>query len=145
MESSSFFWQININKDKLLKNLVDIKNIANIQILVCYGILFTKEGLLKNIAFFVGSGILLIYIICLFLFSFRDFALLRLKIKDITFAIKNMHLIKVYTKRNKRKNRINNNSKQTIKIHRKSINKKFKQKIILIILIQKEILKHQKL
>ena len=37
-----------IDKSELLKNFIDIKNIANINILACYKVLFTKKGILNN-------------------------------------------------------------------------------------------------
>jgi hypothetical protein len=44
-----------INTDKLLKDFKNIKNIININVIKCYKVLFTKEGLINNI----GSYILL--------------------------------------------------------------------------------------
>ena len=42
-ESSTSFSDMHIDKAKLYKNFIDIKNIANINILVCYKVLFSKK------------------------------------------------------------------------------------------------------
>ena len=42
-ESSPTFDNMKINKSELFKNFIDIKNIANINILVCYKKLFCKK------------------------------------------------------------------------------------------------------
>ena len=63
-ESSSFFKNIKIDKNKLYENFIDIENILNINILVCYKTLFSKKGLIKN----YGSYSLIIIIITHFIF-----------------------------------------------------------------------------
>ena len=57
--------EIEINKDKLLKNFRDVKNTININIMKCYYALFKKEGIIKNI----GNYILGIIIIFTFILS----------------------------------------------------------------------------
>ena len=52
-EMSLSFKDMNINKTKLYNNFIDIKNIANINILSFYHELFSKKGLSHNIGFFV--------------------------------------------------------------------------------------------
>ena len=53
-----------IDKDRLLNSFIDIKNMINLEVLKCYYILFTKDGIIKNI----GSYILL-FTICFFIIS----------------------------------------------------------------------------
>ena len=67
-ESSSSFADININKQKLLDNLKNIKNIANFNLLICINVLFSKLGISKNIGFFIFISIILLHIIILFVF-----------------------------------------------------------------------------
>ena len=55
--------EIVINKDKLLNNLKYIRNIANINIIKCYYILFTKNGIIKNIGNYIMSIIIIFTII----------------------------------------------------------------------------------
>ena len=50
---------MNIDKKKLLDNFKDIKNVANLNFLVCHESLFSKQGLLKNI----GCYLLISFII----------------------------------------------------------------------------------
>ena len=44
-ESSDNFADMKIDKDKIFKNFIDIKNVANINILKCYKTLFSKKGI----------------------------------------------------------------------------------------------------
>ena len=93
-ESSSSFADININKQKLLDNLKNIKNIANFNLLICINVLFSKLGISKNIGFFIFISIILLHIIILFVFYLNQSKRLKNKIKDIILAIKNLKLIK---------------------------------------------------
>ena len=58
-QPSAFYENIIIDKNKLYKYFLDINSIANIDFLLCYKILFTKNGLLKKI----GSYILILIIL----------------------------------------------------------------------------------
>ena len=47
------FKDIKINKTKLYNNFIDINNVANIKLVKCYKELFSKDGIIINIAFFI--------------------------------------------------------------------------------------------
>ena len=127
---------MNINKTKLFKNFIDIKNIANINILKCYDVLFTKEGIIKNIGSLITIPTIIFHLICIILFYSKVFSIIKDKIKEIIFAIKNLNLIKNikrkekidkirFKKGKKGKDKIINNS--FIDVHNiLSINKKGK-------------------
>ena len=59
---------MNIDKDKLFGNFVNIKNIANFNILKCYKQLFSIKGIKKNIGAFIIIPIIIFHIICIVLF-----------------------------------------------------------------------------
>ena len=80
--------EIVINKDKLINNLVNIKNFLNLKIIQCYKVLFTKEGLIYNIGSYIILSIIFIYIISIFIFIFKDYNILINKINKIV-GIKN--------------------------------------------------------
>ena len=80
--------EIVINKDKFLNNFVEIKNYINLNVMKCYSLLFTKEGLLKNIGNYIILSIILINIILLIIFIFKGYRLLYNKI-DSLIQIKN--------------------------------------------------------
>ena len=84
------FIDMHINKTKLYNNFVDIKNVANINILTCYKTLLTKDSLIYNVGSYIVIAILIFHIICIIIFYTKQFDLLKLKIKDIVFAIKNL-------------------------------------------------------
>ena len=91
---------ININKTKLIENFIDIKNIANINILICYKILLTKESLIYNIGSYLIIAFLLFHIISIIIFYLKDYKILKGKIDMIIYALKNLALIK--SKQNKK-------------------------------------------
>ena len=115
-ESSSFFNDININKDLLLSNFIDVKNIANIKILGCYNQLSNKKSIMKNIGFYILVLIEIIHLICATIFYCKELKILDNNINNITFAIMNWELVIKDEKEKlekmklrKKKNIINNN------------------------------------
>ena len=54
--------------DKLLTSFKDLKNAINLEIMKCYNLLLSKEGLIKNIGSYVLLFIIAIHIISAFLF-----------------------------------------------------------------------------
>ena len=71
-ESSKSFALMKIDKQKLLANFKDIKNIANINMLACTKKLFSKLGITTNIGFFIIIFIVLFRIIALFIFYIKQ-------------------------------------------------------------------------
>jgi len=102
--SSSSFEFMNINKTKLYENFKNIKNIANINLLHCYKILFSKEGLIKNIGFYLIIIIIIFHIICILLFYLKHLIIITNKIKDIIYGKRNSKLIEVYKNENNNEN-----------------------------------------
>ena len=86
-ESSSSFASMNINKDKLFGNFINIKNIANINILKCYNTLFSKNGIKRNIGSLIIFPIIISHFICILLFYTKNLNIIHDKIKDIIFGI----------------------------------------------------------
>ena len=88
----SSFIDMYINKTKLFENLLNIKNIANIHILGCYKILFTKKGIIYNIGSYIIIIIFFFHIICIFIFYLKKWRMLINKIEDIEFGLNNLFL-----------------------------------------------------
>ena len=86
------FANITININKLYKNFLDIKNIANINILKCYKILFSKSGLIYNIGSYIILIIFLFHVICIIIFYSSQFNKLKMKI-NILFSTKKVGFI----------------------------------------------------
>ena len=91
---------MNIDKEKLLKNFGDIKNIANINILKCKNELFSKQGLELNIGFYLMSLILLLCFILKLIFYNKRYTI-KNNINDIEFALNHFFGSKSKEKRNK--------------------------------------------
>ena len=84
----TLFSNIIIDKNKLLNKFTDIKTSANINVIPCYKILFTKEGLKDNIGSYIILSIIFIYIISLILFLIRGFKIFYNIVKRIISNIK---------------------------------------------------------
>jgi hypothetical protein len=77
-----------IDKSKLYK-FINIKNIVNFKIMICYDVFLSVEGIINNIGFFSSLPIFVVYLICLFMFYIKDFNLIKAEINKIVFAKKN--------------------------------------------------------
>ena len=63
--------EILANKDILFENIPDIKNSTNFKIIKCYKLVFSKEGLITNIGSYIILTMILINLVCLFIFIFK--------------------------------------------------------------------------
>ena len=86
-ESSPSTTDMYNNKEKLIENFKNIKNIVNINFLVCYKKIFNKEGILNNIGCYLILVIILFHIISIFIFSKSSFPLIKKKIDKIIYGI----------------------------------------------------------
>ena len=83
-----------VDSKKLFKNIKTFKNVANINILKCYKILFNIIGILKNIGSNLIILVLLFHLICIILFYMIFHKKIINIIKAIIFGIKNIRLLK---------------------------------------------------
>ena len=83
---------MHIDRTKLYKNFINIKNVANVNILICYKSLFSINGIKFNIGSYIIIVILIFHIISFIIFYAKQYRFLQKKIKDIVFAIKNSSL-----------------------------------------------------
>ena len=119
--SSLSFADMKTNKMKLLENFKNIKNFANINILICYKILFSKLGIIHNIGFYILDVNIIFHIICIFIFYGNQLNIIKNKIKDIIFAKDNIKKDK-----DKKENiKIENINKIKLRHKSKIIKKKF--------------------
>ena len=75
--------EIKINKDKLMKEFMNIKESINLKIMKCYKLLFTKEGIATNIGSYLLLLIIFIFIISTIIFPCKSFEILYKKVKNI--------------------------------------------------------------
>ena len=121
--------EISFDKDKLLSKFVDFNNIMNIKSLKCYKLLFTKEGIIKNIGSYIILFIIIISIISNIIFLFKGFKYLCNIIEKIINFRKNANNLKkrIYNRKktkNEKSKKILENKK--IKINKKSFKSKEK-------------------
>ena len=107
-ESPDSFASMNIDKEKLFKNFINIKNIANIQLLKCYKVLFNKNNLRRNLGFLIIIPIIIFHFICIILLHNKSLNAIKNIIKNIIFGIKNWKLVKKDKKAKSMKIKIKN-------------------------------------
>ena len=103
-----------IDKKRLYENIKDIKNIANINILMCSSKLFSKKGLISNLGFYLLIPMAIFHFISLIIFFKKQQLELKQIIKEIVFALVNYSFVeKQKNLINKKEN--NKNDKNIIK------------------------------
>ena len=63
---------IKLDKETLLNSFTDINNIANIQMLKYYKVVFKKNNIIKNIGCYIYLGLIILNLACLLYFIIRD-------------------------------------------------------------------------
>ena len=84
-ESSSSFAEMDINTTKLYEKFIEINNILNIKLMICYDVLFSKDGLLHNIAFYAIILIIIFHFVTIIIFYKSKINIIIDKIKEISF------------------------------------------------------------
>ena len=72
-----------IDKNKLLKSFMDMKNMINIDVMKCYSLLLKKDGLINNIGNYILLFTIFFFIISSIIFSARGFKFLLQQINNI--------------------------------------------------------------
>ena len=81
-------FDIKFNKNDFFKSFADVKNIFNVKIMKCYGIVLIIKSLKRNIGFYIIASIILFYFITLLIFTTSSFEKLKEEINKILLAIK---------------------------------------------------------
>ena len=103
---------IDIDKDKLLNNFVDFRSTSNIDVILCPKTLFCKDGIIKNIGFYILLGNIISHIICGMIFYLKEYN----KIIKLVYSI--IKLKKEENNENKNnKDEKNNNKEKEIITH----------------------------
>ena len=76
---------IELDKDILMNNFLDINKITNIEIMKCYKIVFNKN-IINNYGSFILIFIFIFFLVCLFIFYFKSLNKLLKEIDDIIQA-----------------------------------------------------------
>ena len=114
---------LRFDKNILLNSFTKINNIMNVKMLKCYETVFNIKNIIKNIGFYIFLFFIILDIICIILFYYKDY-------KKILFEIEKVNSEKnfiINTSSNK-----NKNSKIPTDNHRKRRKRKKKQKFDII-------------
>ena len=128
-QSSNSYADMLIDKEKLFKNFVNIKNIANVHLLKCYKSLFSKNGIKRNIGFYTIIVILVFHLVCLFIFYKNETNKIEDKIQDIIFGIKNWQLVNEEKKEKSKTKKLNTITKTKSGKNKRNKKKKVKKEI----------------
>ena len=79
--------EITIDKEKLYK-FMDIKKIANFNVMKCYNLLLDLKKLRNNLGFYLFIPAFIMYFVCLIIFYLKDIKLLKKQLDDIV-SVKN--------------------------------------------------------
>ena len=112
--------EIYIDKNLFIKDIKNISNIMNLGIIKCYDILFSKEGLIKNIGSYILLSIILADMVLLLLFIIKGFKEIKNHIEYIKIKNKNIHK-NIHKNKNLEK-KINKKKNKKHKKHRKNTN-----------------------
>ena len=117
--------EIKIDKDKMLSNFKNIKNIANVEMLKCYNLLYDKKMILKNSANFIVASLLMLSLISIFVFICHNIDSIKKKLNQFpkinqgkknnnnnknSSKYLNSNKIRINNNKNNKKNFINNNN-----------------------------------
>ena len=105
------------NKNEFFKNFINIKNIANIDIIKCYKIVLNFKNLINNYGFYIIGSIMLLLILSIFIFRFVSYERMREDLFNMSKILNKISEIKDITQ-------INENKKSLKKINKKSKGKK---------------------
>ena len=84
--------EIKVDKDKLY-DFIDIKKIANFDVMKCYNLLLSIDGVKENIGFYVFFPAFLMYFIAIIYFYIKDFKYIKQQINEIVFAKRNLQYL----------------------------------------------------
>ena len=90
--------EITIDKERLKESFSNITNIANLNVMKCYNVLFSKQGILYNIGCYVMLPIILLHFITVIIFYYKDFKELKIIIQKIIYIKKNFKSINLELK-----------------------------------------------
>ena len=127
--------EIVINKDRLLRNFIDIKSILNIDVLKCFKEAFDKKRLILNLGFIIMGIIILITLVLSILFKIKGYPNLKNKIYEIFNNKKQKEKEKENENENKKENKIENKNENVIIKNniKNNPNKKGERKINLVL------------
>ena len=98
---------IKLDKETLLNSFTDINNIANIQMLKCYKVVFKKNNIIKNIGCYIYIGLIILNLACLLYFIIKDYK----SFSSIIYKLKIYFLYNTKKNKNKSLNIYRNNNK----------------------------------
>ena len=84
--------EIKIDKDALYK-FIDIKKIANFDVMKCYNLLLDKKGIVKNIGIYIFLPTFIMYFICIIIFFRKEYMMVKNNITEIVEAKINLKIL----------------------------------------------------
>ena len=82
-------FDVKFNKKEFYKSFIDIKNIANIDIIKCYKIVFKAKNIKNNCGLYIIGFIMLLFVFTVFIFWFKYDKKLKTDLFNIYITLKN--------------------------------------------------------
>ena len=98
--------QIKFNENQLYDQFTNITNIMNLNLMKCYKILFTKNGIINNIGSYIVIFVIMIYFISIIIFYKKDLKIIIALIDQMIISKNNLNKIQNINnirKKNKKK------------------------------------------
>ena len=115
------------NKNEFFKNFINIKNIANINIISCYKIVLNFKNLINNYGFFIIGSIMLILIISILIFKCVSYKIMKKDFFNMYIMLNKICEIKDNNEINENKNWLKKINKKSKRKKRRKINNKIKK------------------
>ena len=77
------------NKNEFFKNFINIKNIANINIIKCYKTVLNIKSLIKNYGFYIMSSVIILLIITSLIFRFISYKKMKKDLYNMSILLNN--------------------------------------------------------
>ena len=130
-------YDFKFNKNEFFKNFINIKNIANINIIKCYKIVLNFKNLLNNYGFYIMSSIMFLLILTIFIFRFISYKKMKKDLFNMSMLLNKVSQIEIQPEVNKNKYSLKKINKKSQEKRRRKINKEINKYNIIKIKFKK--------
>ena len=112
------------NKNEFFKNFINIKNIANINIIKCYKTVLNIKSLIKNYGFYIMSSVIFLLIITILIFRFISYKKMKKDLYNMSILLNKASQIESQPEVDKNENSLKKINKKSKEKRKRKINNK---------------------
>ena len=105
--------EIKFDKNKFYDSFSNIRNIANLKVMKCYHLLFSKK-ILNNIGCYIMIPIIIMHFLCIIIFYCKDYNIIKHLIKELIYIKKNWNKLNIKEENISNKKQLKNNKNKII-------------------------------